>query len=225
MKSMCILCLTTNLIFACNTGTDYDLSEVNEANKFNSGTRLVKFAGSTLPAILFVDAEEKLVSVHSLDKDLDLNSPEYVQCLTTMDSVDEQKMNELVQSNEHYIWVAEVDLAYADGNAKKDGICCILLKKSTVTYTGTGFLECNNDTWCEAEVDTNRVPGENDYTDLAKSSADFVIFGMGTVSNTTQAIHYEVRCNMTLDFEEGFEEDNITEIQGPTHSKAAKPAY
>ena len=224
MKTIGIFCLMAIFLIACQD-TPEDLtgvSEITSPSRYQPGTRLAKFGDESGIAILFVDTKQNLVSIHSLQKNLNVENPLCVARLSQVTDIqDIDNLLSLLDSEEHYVWIAEIDPKYEKEGGCQLGLCCKMLKRSTISFSGKGFIEYSDFPWREKEEDTKIVdPGEdNDVMGgLAKvQSSQFVMRGFGEVKDLASGTFtaYESFCTMHLNVEQKSEADIETIIKEP----------
>ncbi len=221
---MYIFWLLAMLLIACKDTPEglTGVSEISSPSRYQPGTRLAKFGDNSGIAVIFVDTKQNLVSIHSLQKNLNLENPVCVGRLSKVtNSQDIDNLLSLLDSKEHYVWVAEIDPNYEKEGGCQLGLCCKMLERSTITFSGKGFIEYNNFPWREKEDDTKIVdPGEDNYltAGLAKvQDNQFVMRGFGEVKDLASGTFtaYESFCSMRLNVVQESETDIETKIKEP----------
>lgn len=220
MKSIIICFFIIFLMLACQK-SPFDPGETTQHSSWIDGPRLAKFNGDDGIAVVFVDADKgkNLVSVHSLTADLDLADPECMYMFKDLeDSVESQKLWNLVNSNEHYVYVLEVTDDYLNDSACRLGICCQMLKESKLAFTGTGFIEISDFPWLDIEQEVDEWPFDDDPV-LPKATSDFTISGFGEVCRPGESTfaEYAANCNMTFKYSDKFEQNYKVDILAPNN--------
>ncbi len=224
MKTICICCLLAIFLIACKD-TPEDITGVSEVitqSRYQPGTRIARFGDELTLAVIFVDSKQNVVSIHSMNKALELNNPTCVSGLSKVsDTQDIENLHSLLESTTHYVWVAEIDPDYEKEGGNQMGLCCSMLRKITITYSGTGFIEYSDFPWTKDDEDKKIVdPGDVDdiKTTLAKTAGNqFVMRGFGKLKDLTDgtSADYESFCSMNLDVDGEREEDLKTIIKEP----------
>jgi len=77
MKTFGMCCLLAMFLIACQDTPENltGVPKITSPSRYQSGTRLAKFGDNSGIAIIFVDTKQNLVSIHSLQKDLNLENP------------------------------------------------------------------------------------------------------------------------------------------------------
>jgi len=201
MRVIFIFFIAVIFLAACQDAPNTGISEVKKANLYTSGARLAKFNGDTGVAVIFVDADQNLLSIHSLNKDLAVKSPSCVEKLSAISGAqDIESLRALLGSSEHYIWLAEVDPNYEEEGGCDLGLCCEMLQVSEVSCIGTGYIEYSNFVW-DAETTNNMnldMSGVGELKDLSGGNGLSYISRSRIVINIANRFHADIDTRIDL---------------------------
>ena len=180
-----------------------------------SGVWAAKFVGDTNMAVIIVDDNMRLYSVHSLVKDIcpqEVSEVKKFSSIRTRDTTDVEQLKKLFTETS-YISISELD--------KDQGgdVCCENLAHSVCAYKGTGTLTANLFPWDLYEVTSDSV-----Y--LPKYSGDtFTVTANGTVTelSTKKSIEYSATAGLYLNLYDRDQEFLDTKIINPVNGEDHKP--